>query len=275
MRTQFGQGLVRIPGFFLVGSRLGLSFGLRWGCQRICFRGEQSGHIHSFGFACTGCSCRILLQQRQSFGTALITPLELTPLCILIASQGCLTVPCGCHSFVMRIWAGCCLSEEKRRCFLEVQHVLHGIGVCCSVVNVTEAEGPHSTAREPSEVASPAHSPAKPHKHCWLEVPGCVGTTAGGYLVTKGKTPSQGGVTGCLVSDFRDVRTHTTAVWVKLNACHIPVVLILLFMEIKIVFLHGARTYFIEDSLLSMEEIKPGCKCTDASLCAGLRGEPD
>lgn len=69
-----------------------------------------------------------------------------------------------------------------------------------------------------------------------------VGTTAGGYLVTKGKPPSQGEVTGCLESDFRDVRIHTTAVWVMLKACHIPVVLILLFTEIKIVFLHGART---------------------------------
>lgn len=98
------------------------------------------------------------------------------------------------------------------------------------------------TGWELSKAGSSAHSPAKPHKCCWLEVPGCVGTTAGGYLVTKGKPSSQEGATGCLVSDSRDARTHTTAVWVKLKACHIPVMLIMLFTEIKIVFLRGART---------------------------------
>lgn len=124
-----------------------------------------------------------------------------------------------------------------------------------SVVTVTEVEGPRSTPRVRAALGfaccsraglgafrGSAHSPAKQHKHCWLEVPERVGTTAGGYLVTKGKPPSQGEVTGCLESDFRDVRIHTTAVWVMLKACHIPVVLILLFTEIKIVFLHGART---------------------------------
>lgn len=59
------------------------------------------------------------------------------------------------------------------------------------------------------------HNPVKPHKHHRLKVPGCVGTTADGYLVTKGKPSSQGVFTGCLINDSRDLRTHTTAVWVR------------------------------------------------------------
>lgn len=201
--------------------------------------------------ACTGCSPTAFSFRKANPSGQPPSPFWSTPPLYYYSQTG---LPCGCHGFVMRIWAGCCLSEEKWCCFLEMQQLLHGTCVCYSVVNVTEAEGPPSTpgvravvgfaccSRAELEAGSSALSPAKPRQHCWLEEPGCVGTTAGGYLVTKGKPPSQGGVTGCLVSDFRGVRTRTTAVWVKLEACHIPVVLILLFTEIKIEFLHGART---------------------------------
>lgn len=75
---------------------------------------ERVPTLHSFQMAyARAAPLQHSLQSPLSFKTAPVTPLGHTPLQVFIAKQEWLTRLCGCHSFVMRIWAVYYLSERK------------------------------------------------------------------------------------------------------------------------------------------------------------------